>query len=103
MVIASKYDGDDHDDLNLIVSHVGRMPCVDFDSLAQVRDRVAGHVQRDLRMITMKKKVITMMRSTTLLVSISSLVSLTIGRLEGKEVMFKYEQSIMDSWLYLGF
>ena len=49
MVIASKYDGDDHDDLNLIVSHVGRMPCVDFDSLAQVRDRVAGHVQRDLR------------------------------------------------------
>ena len=59
----------------------------------------------------MKKKVITMMKlmllmmmkSITLLVSISSLVSLTMGRLEGKEVMFKYEQSIMDSWLYLGF
>ena len=50
MVIAnSKYDGDDYDDLNLIVSHVGRMPCVDFDCLAQVGDRVAGHVQRDLR------------------------------------------------------
>ena len=104
MVIASKYDGDDHDNLNLIVSHVGRMPCVDFDSLAQVRDRVAGHVQRDLRMITMMKKVILMMMiRITLLVLISSLVSLTMGRLEGKEVMFKYEQSIMDSWLYLGF
>ena len=104
MVIASKYDGDDHDNLNLIVSHVGRMPCVDFDSLAQVRDRVAGHVQRDLRMITMMKKVILMMMiRITLLVSISSLLSLTMGRFEGKEVMFKYEQSIIDSWLYLGF
>ena len=103
MVIASKYDGDDHDDLNLIVSHVGRMPCVDFDSLAQVRDRVAGHVQRDLRMMTMMKMMLLMLKSITLLVSIWSLLSLTMGRLEGKEVMFKYEQSIMDSWLYLGF
>ena len=110
MVIASKFDGDDYDLLNLVVSHVGRMLCVDFDRLAQVIDRVAGHVQRDLRMMKIKN-MITMMKMMlfmmiiriTLLVSISCLVSLTMGRLEGKEVMFKYEQSIMDSWLYLGF
>ena len=29
------------------------------------------------------------------------MVSLTMGRLVGKEVMFKLEQSIMDSWLCL--
>ena len=55
------------------------------------------------KVITMMKMMLKMMKSITLLVSISSLVSLTMGRLEGKEVMFKYEQSIMDSWLYLGF
>ena len=53
MMIASKFDGDDHDDLNLIVSHVGRMPCVDFDRFAQVGDRIASHVQRDLMMTAM--------------------------------------------------
>ena len=36
----------------------------------------------------------------TLLVLIN-VVSLTMGRLVGKEVMFKLEQSIMDSWLCL--
>ena len=39
-----------------------------------------------------------MMRSITLSVLISSSVSSTMGRLEGKEVMFKNEQSMMDSW-----
>ena len=34
-------------------------------------------------------------------VLISSSVSPTMGRLEGKEVMFKNEQSMMDSWWYL--
>ena len=53
MMIASKFDGDDHDDLNLIVSHVGRISCVDFDCFAQVEDRIASHVQRDLMMIAM--------------------------------------------------
>ena len=51
----------------------------------------------------MKKVILMMMIRITLLVSISSLLSLTMGRLEGREVMFKYEQSIIDSWLYLGF
>ena len=45
--------GDDYDDLNLIVSHVGRISCVDFDCFAQVEDRIASHVQRDLMMIAM--------------------------------------------------
>ena len=39
------------------MSHVGRMLCVDFDRLAQVIDRVAGHVQRDLRMMKMKNMI----------------------------------------------
>ena len=34
-------------------------------------------------------------------VLISSSVSPTMGRFEGKEVMFKNEQSMMDSWWYL--
>ena len=55
------------------------------------------------KVIMMMKMMLLMLKSITLLVSIWSLLSLTMGRLEGKEVMFKYEQSIMDSWLYLGF
>ena len=35
------------------MSHVGRIPCVDFDRFAQVEDRIASHVQRDLMMIAM--------------------------------------------------
>ena len=53
------------------------------------------------KVITMMKMMLKMMKSITLLVSSSSLVSLTMGRLEGKEVMFKNEQSMMDSWWYL--
>ena len=52
LMTATKYGDED-----LIVSHVGWLPRVGFDRLAQVEDRVAGHVQQDLRMIPMMKMV----------------------------------------------
>ena len=55
LMTATKYGDED-----LIVSHVSWLPRVDFDRLAQVGDRIAGHVQQDLRMIPMMKVVLVM-------------------------------------------
>ena len=112
MVIAGKYDGDmviwwfepDSESCWSDALCRLRLPCSSWRSRCRSCSTRSEVMKMKKKVITMMKlMLLMMMKSITLLVSISSLVSLTMGRLEGKEVMFKYEQSIMDSWLYLGF
>ena len=93
---------DDNDEEDLIVCHIGWMLGETLHRLAQVRNLVARHVQKDLTITTIIRRLENSNKCLTLLVLMLSLVSFMMGRLVGNEVISKWEQSIIDSCLCLG-